>query len=53
MPLQHEELTRVWSALQSAYQLSVAYEVRVVLIESERVVTPSRVLTKVERYVQR
>jgi hypothetical protein len=50
MPLQLEELTRIWSALESHYRLSVAYEVRVVPIHTDRVVTPSRVLTKVDSY---
>ena len=31
-----EELTRIWNALQTPYRLSVAYEVRVVPIESNR-----------------
>src|SRR5690606_29567114 len=44
VPLTLEELTRVWHALRSAYRLSVAYEVRVVLLESETTHTPSRVL---------
>jgi hypothetical protein len=52
MPLQLEELTRIWSALQSAYRLSVAYEVRVVPVQSDFVQRPSRVLTKVDLYAQ-
>jgi hypothetical protein len=52
MPLQLEELTRIWSALQSQFRLSVAYEVRVVLLESQRVVVPSRVLSKLDLYAQ-
>jgi len=52
LPLQLEELTRIWSALQSAFRLSVAYEVRVVPIDSETVVTPSRVLTKLDLVAQ-
>lgn len=52
MPLQLEELTRIWSALQSPYRLSVAYEVRVVPIFTEKVIIPSRVLTKVDAYAQ-
>lgn len=52
MPLQLEELTRIWSALQSAFRLSVAYEVRVVPIPSAKVETASRVLTKVDRYAR-
>jgi hypothetical protein len=52
MPLQLEELTRVWSALQSAYRLSIAYEVRVVPIHSDLSQTPSRVLRKIDEYAQ-
>jgi len=52
MPLGLEELTRIWNSLQSAYQLSVAYEVRVVLVSSIQERTPSRVLTKVDIYSQ-
>jgi hypothetical protein len=52
MPLQLEELTRVWSALQSAYRLSIAYEVRVVPIHSDVSLTPSRVRRKEEQYAQ-
>lgn len=39
-----EELTRIWNALQTPYRLSVGYEVRVVLIDSQRVAGPKRVL---------
>lgn len=52
MPLQLEELTRIWSALASPYRLSVAYEVRVVPVHSDVRIAPSRVLTKVEMYAQ-
>lgn len=52
IPLQLEELTRVWHALHSAYRLSVAYEVRVVLVDSEIERTPERVTEKLERYAQ-
>jgi hypothetical protein len=52
LPLQLEELTRIWSALQSAFRLSVAYEVRVVPIDSETVVRPSRVLVKRDLYAR-
>ena len=52
MPLQLEELTRIWSALESHYRLSVAYEVRVVPIYTDTVLTPSRVLTKVDVYAR-
>lgn len=33
-PLSLEEITRVWDALESSYQLSVSYEVSVIEIES-------------------
>ena len=42
-----EELTRVWTALQESYQLSVAYCVQVALINSER--EPERVAPVVLR----
>lgn len=35
-PLDLEQLTRIWDALDRSYQLSVSYEVSVVEIESER-----------------
>jgi hypothetical protein len=35
-PLDLEEITRVWDALDRSYQLSVSYEVSVVYLESER-----------------
>lgn len=40
-PMNLEEITRVWEALEGSYQLSVSYEVSVVNIESDRV--PERV----------
>ena len=52
MPLHLEDLTRIWSALQTAFRLSVAYEVRVVPIHSDIVVTPSRVRTKIDQFSQ-
>lgn len=52
VPLSLEELTRIWNALQSAYRLSVAYEVRVVLLESERSRTPDRVIEKRDAFVE-
>ena len=53
MPLQLEDLTRIWSAMQSAYRLSVAYEVRVVPIQSRIASVPSRVRTKVDLFAQK
>jgi len=34
--LSHEELTRIWTALEEPYQLSVSYVVQVVEIDSDR-----------------
>jgi hypothetical protein len=45
-PLKLEELTRIWNALQSPYRLSVSYEVKIVLIESEQRKTTARVEEK-------
>jgi hypothetical protein len=47
-----EDLTRIWNALQTPYRLSVCYEVRVVPIESSRVQTSSRVITKEDDFSQ-
>ena len=35
-PLPLEELTRVWEALEESYQLSLAYTVQAVTIDSDR-----------------
>lgn len=50
MPL--EELTRIWNSLQTPYRLSVAYEVRILLLESEIERQPARVLTKLDLHRQ-
>lgn len=52
-PLKLEELTRIWNALQTSYRLSVCYEVRIVLIESEIEGAMTRVMTKIDVYSQR
>lgn len=49
-PMKLEELTRIWNALQSPYRLSVCYEVRIVLIESEIVEDYRRVEKKINIY---
>lgn len=36
LPLSIDELARLWSAFQTGYRMSVAYEVSVVLIDSQR-----------------
>jgi hypothetical protein len=45
-----EELTRVWHALREPYRLSVCYQVRVVQIESRRIVPGARVVERVAGY---
>ena len=47
-PTTLEELTRIWNALQSPYRLSVCYEVRIALIQSEIQRDVSRVSTKID-----
>jgi hypothetical protein len=47
-PLTLEDLTRIWNALQSPYRLSVCYEVRIALIDSEIREDITRVETKID-----
>lgn len=49
-PMKLEELTRIWNALQTPYRLSVCYEVRIVMIESEIVEEQYRVKQKINIY---
>lgn len=51
-PMQLEELTRIWNSLQTPYRLSVVYEVRIVLVESDIEREASRVLTKLDLHRQ-
>jgi hypothetical protein len=51
-PLKLEELTRVWNALQTPYRLSVAYQVKILLIQSEITRPISRVEEKMVTYSQ-
>jgi hypothetical protein len=51
-PMTLEELTRIWNALQSPYRLSVCYEVRIALIESEIRTGMSRVTEKIDVFQQ-
>lgn len=51
-PMTLEELTRIWNALQSPYRLSVCYEVRIALIESQIRQAVTRVSTKIDVYQQ-
>jgi hypothetical protein len=48
-----EDLARIWSALAKPYRLSVCYQVRMVLIESQVERTTHRVLEKIDRVLIR
>lgn len=45
-----EEQTRIWNALQISYRLSVCYEARIALIDSQDVVGVRRVETQINEY---
>lgn len=45
-----EELANVWEALQKPYRLSVCFEVRVVRIDSERVVRTGRIRERITEF---
>jgi hypothetical protein len=49
-PMELEELTRIWNSLQTPYRLSVAYEVKILLVESEKQRQVSRVTEKITSY---
>ena len=51
-PLELEEHTRIWNALQTPYRLSVGYEVRIALLESQIERDAARVETKIDVYHQ-
>ena len=51
-PTTLEDLTRIWNALQSPYRLSVCYEVRIALIQSEIHREVTRVSTKIDVFKQ-
>ncbi len=44
--LKLDDMTRIWNSLQTPYRLSVAYEVKIVQVESEIQRTVSRVMDK-------
>jgi hypothetical protein len=50
-PLSMEQLSHVWSALNTAYRLSIAYNVRVVAVDSARDMTPARRVVDVHSVV--
>lgn len=45
-----EDLTRIWNALSRPYRLSVAYEVRVVLVDSAQQQRVTRVTEKIDTF---
>jgi hypothetical protein len=51
--LKLDDLTRIWNSLQTPYRLSVAYEVKIVLVESETQRTVSRVREKKNEFYQK
>lgn len=51
-PLDLEELTRIWNAMNEPYRLSLCYEVRIVFIDSEISHQVSRVTEKKMHYFE-
>jgi hypothetical protein len=49
-PFNLEELTKIWNAFNKPYRLSVAYEVRMVLIDSTNLRPIGRVSEKIDTY---
>lgn len=47
-----DDLTKIWNSLDTALMLSVCYEVRVIMIESERIRETQRILEKNTDYYQ-
>lgn len=47
-----DDLTKIWNSLDTALMLSVCYEVRVIMIESERIRETQRILEKNTDYHQ-
>jgi hypothetical protein len=52
-PISLDDLTKIWNSLDTPMKLSVCYEVRVVMIESERMKTVSRIVEKHDDYYQK
>ncbi len=48
-----DEISRVWTALQTPYQLSVAYKVRVVMIDSARGEIPAHRVLETQTVVEK
>ncbi|MBN2440636.1 MAG: DUF4255 domain-containing protein [Spirochaetales bacterium] len=52
-PISLDDLTKLWNALDMPMQLSVAYEVRIAFIESERKEKRPRIISKSEDFYQK
>ena len=52
-PISMEDITKLWSSFLRPYHLSIAYEVKVVAIDSERTIEAETVLRKRIEYTQR
>ena len=52
-PISMEDITKLWSAFMRSYRLSVAYEVKVIYIDSEREVGAERVRRKRIEYSEK
>ena len=51
-PLSLDDLTKIWNSLDTTLRLSVCYEVRVIMIESERKKETQRIVEKNTDYYQ-
>jgi Pvc16 N-terminal domain len=51
-PISMEDMTKLWSGFMRPYHLSIVYEVKVVTIDSERVIETEPVLRKRLEYTQ-
>ncbi|MEJ2567459.1 MAG: DUF4255 domain-containing protein [candidate division WOR-3 bacterium] len=52
-PISLDDLTKIWNSLDTPMKLSVGYEVRVVMVESERKKIVSRIVEKHDDYYQK
>ncbi len=52
IPLSLDDLTKIWNSLDTTLRLSVCYEVRVILIDSERKKETRRIVEKNAEYFQ-
>jgi hypothetical protein len=52
-PVELEETTRVWQAMETSYRLSVVYLVRIAMVDSRREQPMQPVLSKRDQYAAR